>query len=183
MTDFTEFRLFTRSSFLNDSRLAPYGFWKEKWTPMKLEFRHNRDFWAGLLFFLIGAAAVFVARDYPFGRLLRMGSGFFPTLLGVILMLFGIYIVLKGLRRNEKIQGNWSVRALIVLPVMIVLFGVLMERGGFIPALAFLAFGSAAASKGFHWGEVLLLTAILTVLSLAVFIWGLGLPYPLIKGF
>ena len=83
---------------------------------MKLEFRKNRDFWAGLMFFGIGAVAILVARDYPFGRLLRMGSGFFPTLLGVILMLFGIYIMVKGLRRNEKIQGNWSVRAVIVLP-------------------------------------------------------------------
>jgi hypothetical protein len=150
---------------------------------MKLEFRHNRDFWAGLLFFLIGAAAVFVARDYPFGRLLRMGSGFFPTLLGVILMLFGIYIMLKGLRRNEKIQGNWSVRALIVLPLITVLFGFLVDRAGFMPALAVLAFGSAAAGNEFKWGEVLLMTAFMTVLSAAVFIWGLGLPYPLIKGF
>ncbi len=150
---------------------------------MKLEFRCNKDFWSGLMFFVIGAAAVLVARDYPFGRLLRMGSGFFPTLLGVILMLFGIYIMVKGLRRNEKIRGNWSVRAVIVLPLITILFGVLMERAGFIPALAVLAFGSAAAGNEFKWGEVLLLTAFMTVLSVAVFILGLGLPYPLIKGF
>jgi hypothetical protein len=150
---------------------------------MKLEFRNNRDFWSGLMFFLIGAAAVLVARDYPFGRLLRMGSGFFPTLLGVILMLFGIYIMVKGLRRNEKIRGNWSVRAVIVLPLITVLFGVLMDRAGFIPALAVLAFGSAAAGKEFKWGEALLLTAFMTALSVAVFILGLGLPYPLMKGF
>jgi hypothetical protein len=150
---------------------------------MKLEFQNNRDFWAGLMFFGIGAAAVFVARDYPFGRLLRMGSGFFPTVLGVILMLFGLYIMAKGLRRNEKIRGNWSVRAVIVLPLITVLFGVLMDRAGFVPALAVLAFGSAAAGKEFKWGEVLLLTAFMTALSVAVFILGLGLPYPLIKGF
>ena len=150
---------------------------------MKLEFRNNQDFWAGLMFFGIGAAAVLVARDYPFGRLLRMGSGFFPTLLGVILMLFGIYIMLRGLRRNEKIQGNWSVRAVIVLPLITVLFGVLMDRAGFIPALAVLAFGSATAGNEFKWREVLLLTAFMTVLSVALFILGLGLPYPLIKGF
>jgi hypothetical protein len=150
---------------------------------MKLEFRRNRDFWAGLMFLVIGAVAILVARNYPFGRLLRMGAGYFPTVLGGILILFGIYIMVKGLRKSEKIQGNWSIRAVIVLPVIIVLFGVLMERAGFIPALAVLAFGSAAAGKEFRWGEVLLLTAFLTVLSLAVFIWGLGLPYPLIKGF
>jgi hypothetical protein len=156
---------------------------KEKGPSMKLEIRSNRDFWAGLMFFVFGAVAIFVARDYPFGRLLRMGSGYFPTLLGWILILFGIYIMAKGLLRNEKVQGNWSIRAVIVLPVMIVLFGALMDRAGFIPALAALAFGSAAAGKDFKWGEVLLLTAVMTMLSLAVFVWGLGLPYPLIKGF
>jgi hypothetical protein len=150
---------------------------------MKLEFQNNRDFWAGLMFFLFGAAAVFVARDYPFGRLLRMGSGFFPTLMGVILMLFGVYIMFKGLRWNKKIEGSWSIRALIALPLITVLFGVLMDRAGFIPALAALAFGSAAAGKEFKWGEVLLLTAFMTGLSVAVFVWGLGLPYPLLKGF
>jgi len=112
-----------------------------------------------------------------------MGAGYFPILLGGILILFGAYIMVKGMRKGEKVQGNWSIRAGILLPIMIVLFGVLMERAGFIPALAALAFGSAAAGKEFRWGEVLLLTAFLTVLSLAVFVWGLGLPFPLIKGF
>jgi hypothetical protein len=150
---------------------------------VKLEIGRNQDFWAGLMFLVIGAVAILVARDYPFGRLLRMGAGYFPTLLGWILIFFGVYIMVKGLRKNGKIQGNWSVRAVIVLPVMIVLFGVLMERAGFLPALAVLAFGSAAAGREFRWGEALLLTAFLTVLSLAVFVWGLGLPYPLVKGF
>jgi uncharacterized membrane protein len=112
-----------------------------------------------------------------------MGAGYFPTLLGGVLILFGGYIMVKGLLKSEKVQGSWSIRAMIVLPVMIILFGLLMERAGFIPALAVLTFGSAAASKEFRWGEVLLLTAFLTALSLAVFIWGLGLPYPLFKGF
>jgi uncharacterized membrane protein len=156
---------------------------KEKGPSMKLEFGRNQDFWAGLMFLGIGAVAIFIARNYPFGRLLRMGAGYFPTLLGGVLILFGAYIMVKGLLKSEKVQGSWSIRAMIVLPVMIVLFGLLMERAGFIPALSVLNFGSAAASKEFRWGEVLLLTAFLTALSLAVFIWGLGLPYPLFKGF
>ena len=150
---------------------------------MKLEIRGNRDFWAGAMFSVIGAAAILVARDYPFGSTLRMGAGYFPTLLGGILILFGTYIMVKGLRGREKIEGGWSLRALIVLPLIVILFGVLLEHAGFIPALAVLACGSAAAGKEFKWGEVLLFTLFLTVLSLAVFIWGLGLPYPLFKGF
>jgi len=148
------------------------------------EYRNNRDFWAGLMFFGTGAAAMFIARSYPFGTTLHMGPGYFPSVLSGSLVLFGIYIMAKGLRHNEKIGGNWSVRALIVLPVSLILFGLLMEHGGFIPALAALIFGSAAAGKEFRFGEVLLCTVLLTVLSVAVFIWGLGLPYPLlIKGF
>ena len=156
---------------------------KEKGPLLKPEFHRSQDFWAGLMFLVIGTVAILVARDYPFGRLLRMGAGYFPTLLGWILILFGSYLMVKGLRKSGKIQGNWSIRAGIVLPVTIVLFGLLMERAGFLPALAVLVFGSAAAGKEFKWGEVLLLTAFLTVLSVGVFIWGLGLPYPLIKGF
>ncbi len=150
---------------------------------MKLDLRDNRDFWSGLMFFGFGAVAVLVARNYQFGRLLRMGSGYFPTVLGWILILFGIYIMVKGMRRKEKIQGNWSVRAVIVLPVATILFGVLLDRAGFVPALAILTFGSAAAGSEFKWGEVVLLTAFMTVLSVAVFILLLGLPYPLVKGF
>jgi predicted PurR-regulated permease PerM len=49
--------------------------------------------------------------------------------------------------------------------------------------MAALVFGSASAGREFKFIEALLLTVILTGLSVAIFIWGLGLPYPLIKGF
>jgi hypothetical protein len=150
---------------------------------MKLEFYKKKDFWAGMMFLGIGAGAMITSRSYPFGTTLRMGPGYFPTLLGAILVLFGIYVVVRGLRSDEKIQGNWSVRALIVLPLSMVLFGLLMELAGFIPALTALIFVSVASGREFKFMEVLLLTVFLGVLSVAMFIWGLGLPYPLIKGF
>jgi hypothetical protein len=150
---------------------------------MKLVVRNNKDFWAGLVFAGTGAAAMFIARTYPFGTTLRMGPGYFPRILGGILILFGIYVMVRGLRSNEKIQGNWSVRALIVLPLSMVVFGVLMELAGFVPALAALIFVSAASGREFKFKEVLLLTLFLGLMSVAMFIWGLGLPYPLIKGF
>ncbi len=150
---------------------------------MKIELRDNKDFWAGIMLMATGAASIFIARDYPFGSTMRMGPGYFPSMLGGILILFGIYVLVLGLRKNEKIQGRRSLRAVIVLPLSVVAFGVLMKHGGFIPALAALIFGSAAAGKEFNFVEVLLLTVVLTGLSVAVFIWGLGLPYPLIQGF
>jgi len=150
---------------------------------MKLVLLKNKDFWAGMMLVGIGAAAMFIARDYRFGSALRMGPGFFPAILSGILIAFGVCIMAVGLRSGEKIQDRLSLRALVLLPLSLLLFGILMERAGFIPAMVVLVFVSAAAGREFRFVEVLLLTVTLTVASAALFIWGLGLPYPLIKGF
>jgi hypothetical protein len=147
-----------------------------------VEARNRQDFWAGLLLLGTGAASLLIAREYPFGTVLRMGPGFFPRVLGGILVLFGLHVMIRGARRGEPIQGGWSPRALILLPLSMVLFGVLVEHAGFVPALAALVFGSAAAGREFRLVEVLLLTVAVTALSVAVFVWALGLPYPLLKG-
>jgi putative tricarboxylic transport membrane protein len=149
---------------------------------MELDLRRNRDFWAGIMLIGTGATALLIARNYAFGTTLRMGPGYFPSVLGGLLVLFGLYLVASGLRSKEQIEGSWSLRALIVLPLSLVLFGLLMEHAGFIPALMVLVVGSAAAGKDFRLIEALLLAVGLTALSVALFIWGLGLPYPLLVG-
>jgi hypothetical protein len=150
---------------------------------MRLDLRNNKDFWAGMMFFGTGAGAMIVARHYPFGTTLNMGPGYFPMVLGGILIVFGAFIMLRGLRKNEKMQGLWSLRALVMLPLSVVVFGILMNLAGFIPALAALVFLSAASGREFKVKEVLFLTLFLSVLSVGIFIWGLGLPYHLISKF
>ncbi len=150
---------------------------------MNLEFYKKKDFWAGIMFLAIGAGAIIGARNYPFGTTLRMGPGYFPTMIGWILVAFGLYVMVRGLRSDEKIRSNWSIRALIVLPISMITFGILMEVAGFIPAMAALIFIAVASGREFKFMEVLLLTVFLGTLSIAMFIWGLGLPYPLIKFF
>ncbi len=143
----------------------------------------NKDFWAGMMFIGFGVAAMCIARGYRFGSAMRMGPGFFPTILGGILVAFGVCIMAVGLRSGEKIQERLSIRALLLLPLALILFGLLMQWAGFIPALVALVFISAASGKGFRFMEILMLTGILVAAAVALFIWGLGLPYPLFKGF
>jgi hypothetical protein len=150
---------------------------------MKLGLSKNKDLWAGAMLIATGAATMIIARNYAFGTTLRMGPGYFPTVLGGILILFGLYLVVSGLRSNDEIQGSWPPRAMIVLPLALVLFGVLMTHAGFLPALLVLIFGSALAGPQFRLVEVLLLSAALSVVSVALFVWGLGLPYPLIADY
>jgi uncharacterized membrane protein len=149
---------------------------------MQLEFRNNKDVWAGLMLIGTGAATILIARDYVFGTALRMGPGYFPSVLGGLLVLFGLYLVGAGLRRRELIEGSWSLRALIVLPLSLVLFGLLMENAGFVPALMVLIVGSSAAGNEVRLVETLLLAVGLTAFAVVLFIWGLGLPYPLLVG-
>src|SRR3990170_7695171 len=150
---------------------------------MKIALRSNKDFWAGIMLIAIGATSILIARGYPFGSTMRMGPGYFPSVLGAILLLFGIYVMIIGLRRGEKIAVHCSLRALIVLPLSLVAFGVLMTHAGFIPALVVLIFGSASAGMEVKFVEVLLLTVILTGPSAPASSWVLGLPSRLSKGF
>jgi putative tricarboxylic transport membrane protein len=149
---------------------------------MKFDWRNNRDFFAGLFFILIGAAAMWISRDYPMGSALRMGPGYFPTVLGGIVVVFGIYVLIKGIVNNEKVVGNWSLRALIVLPIATWIFGVMMENVGFIPALVVLMYTSSIAGKEFKFLEVTIMAVVMVIVCTGVFIYGLGLPYPLFKG-
>jgi hypothetical protein len=149
---------------------------------MKMSLLNNKDFWAGAFLIAIGAGAVLIARNYTFGTALRMGPGYFPTVLGGLLTILGIYLVASALKSGEAIGGTWSLRALIVLPLSLVLFGYLIDRAGFVPAMLVLIFGSAMATTEFKFVEVLLFSIFMTALCAAVFVYALGLPYPLIVG-
>lgn len=150
---------------------------------MSFDLLTRKNLWAGLMLIGIGAAAMLIARSYPFGTALRMGPGYFPIMLGALLIVFGLIILASGLRDGERIAGSWSLRALIVVPLSLMMFGLLMTHAGFIPALMVLIVGSAAAGSEFRFLEVLLFAIALTALAVVVFVWALGLPYPLLIGF
>lgn len=150
---------------------------------MKPGLSHNRDFIAGLLFVVIGALAVALAHDYPIGTTMRMGPGYFPTALGAILLLFGIYVLARGIRSGEKVKGTWGARALVLIALSILLFGFMLDRAGLVPAILVTTLVAAAAGREFRLKEVLLLAVVLSVFSVAVFSYGLKLPYPLLGGY
>ena len=150
---------------------------------MKPDLRNNRDLIAGLLFIVLGGLAVVLARDYPFGTTMRMGPGHFPTVLGGILLVFGVYVVLRGIRTGEKVKGEWGWRPLAWITLSIILFGYLLDRAGMVPAAIATLVIAAAAGREFRVKEVLLLAVVMTAFSVAVFSYGLKLPYPLIGSY
>jgi len=149
---------------------------------MRFDLRNNKDFLAGLLMLAIGGIGFYMALDYPFGTTQRMGPGYFPRVLAGTLMAFGLYVLVRGVRVMEKVKGVWGFKALAFISLSLVVFGWTMDRLGMIPALVAMFFVSAYAGHEFRWKEVVVLTAVMTLLSVGIFIYGLGLPYPLIVG-
>ena len=141
--------------------------------------RTNSDFWAGVMFLCFGATAVFMSRDYPMGSAMRMGPGYFPTYLGALMMLLGLIIGIKGILGSGERITRFVFRPILVLSAGIIIFGILMEKVGFVISLAVLIVLSTLAGKEFKWLEVLILTIGLIVGAILVFIKGIGLPYQL----
>jgi hypothetical protein len=152
---------------------------------MRLTIKNPQDFWCGLSFIALGALAVYLARDYPMGSALQMGPGYFPTWLGGIIMAFGAVIGglafrLEGAPARERKASGWASRPWIVLTAALSTYALLMDAGlGFVPSLLVLTTGCALAHKDVRWGETIVLSIILTAACVAVFSYGLEMPFRL----
>ena len=118
-----------------------------------------------------------MAREYPFGTTMRMGSGYFPTVLGAILVGFGVFLMARGARSKERATMTWGWRLLACIVASMLLFGFLLPRLGLVPALVALFFTAAAGEREFRIAEVLALTAVMTLFAVAVFVYVLKLPF------
>jgi uncharacterized membrane protein YfcA len=152
---------------------------------MRLKIVNPQDFWCGLFFIALGAAAMVAARAYPMGSALQMGPGYFPTWLGGILIGIGAAVGGFSLKRapepeDEAALREWAFRPWLVLTAAIAVYAVLMDAGfGFVPSLMVLVIGCAAAHKDVRWVETLVLSVCVTAASVAIFYFGLRLPYQL----
>jgi Tripartite tricarboxylate transporter TctB family len=145
----------------------------------------GKDCLSGLLFFAFGWGALHGAREFETGTLARMGPGWFPAALGVTLMLFGVFLMARGIGWPEKSPGavEWGWRAPACIVASMLAFGFLVPRLGLVPALVAMFFLAALGGREFRWREVLVLTAVMTALAVGVFVHLLKLPFQLFPGF
>lgn len=147
---------------------------------MNVRIRSPRDFFAGAIFLLFGLGAVVVGRDYPMGTALHMGSGYFPFVLGALLLILGAGICIKSLLvTGEKLEAI-GLRPLLLVLLAIGAFATSVDSIGLVAATVLLTVISASASPESRWREVVVLTIALLGLSVGVFAYGLGLPFMLL---
>lgn len=142
--------------------------------------RNAKDFWTGLIYIFFGSSAILIARDYSMGTANKMGPGYFPTILGGLLLVIGVISVVRSFVIPGSPIGAFAFKGLVLVTVSVVAFGFVVRGVGLAIALPILVIISAYASAQFRWRPTLLLAAGLTIFCVFVFLKGLGIPLPII---
>ena len=139
--------------------------------------RSVKDVWAGLLFLAFGAAFLALAQSYQMGSARRMGPGYFPTVLSLVLIVVGLVTVARAFLVPGTTIRDVAVKPLALVTTAVVLFAVVVQGAGLGIASAVLVLVSALASPRSRVLPTLLLALVLAVFATLVFVVGLGLPF------
>ncbi len=151
--------------------------------------KSQKDFYSGLMFAGVGAAFATGATNYSIGSAARMGPGYFPLVLGVLLTVLGTAIAFKATvveTEDGDPVGRWGWRPLFFVLMANFVFGVLLAglptlgvpAMGLVVAIYGLTFIAALGSTEFRAKEVFVLATVLAAGSYAAFVWALKLQFP-----
>jgi putative tricarboxylic transport membrane protein len=141
--------------------------------------RNPKDFWAGVLFITVGVAAIALGSRYNLGTAARMGPGYFPRILGIMLIVLGAILALRGLRLQGAPIPAFKWRPTLIVLGSVVLFGMLVTKIGMAISVVILIVLSSSASPEFRPKEALISGVLLAALAVGVFVIGLKLQVPI----
>ena len=159
-----------------------------------MNIKSQKDFFSGLMFMGVGVAFAWGSSGYTIGSSARMGPGYFPLALGVLLAVLGGIITFKALVvetvDGDKI-GAFAWRPLIFIILANLVFGAMigglpsigLPPMGLIAGIYALTVISCLAGEAFNLKEALVLSTILAALSYGAFIMLLKLQFPVWPAF
>jgi hypothetical protein len=150
-------------------------------------FTLKRDYYAGGLMLLIGTGAAVTGAGYKFGSLARMGPGFMPVMLGIVLAFLGVLIAGVALGSAEPddkkfLPDNPQWFGWLCILSGPILFIILGQYGGMIPAVFACVFVCALGDKTGTYKSSAILAAGVTVFGVLLFHYLLSIPFPLLRG-
>jgi len=141
---------------------------------------YSQDFWAGLMFIGLGALAVYLSFNYPMGKAMRMGPGYFPTWLGSIMIFIGAIIGGRSFFLEptpEERTTKWALSALALMPLSVVMFALVVDSFGLVIAVAVMLVLANASVKNFRPVENLVNYVVLVLIAIFIFQRWLGVPF------
>lgn len=149
-----------------------------------MRIRSPREFWAGAMFIAFGV--FFVAwsfAKYQMGSAVRMGPGYFPAVLGGLLVVLGLVVLLKALAADGPTVARFHFKQLILVSGSVVAYGYLIKPAGLALATIAAVIIGALAGHEFKWKEALIVALVLVIFSWLVFVRALTLPFPMCPEF
>jgi hypothetical protein len=141
-----------------------------------MRIRAPKDFWAGVMFCGFAVVGILVAHRYSLGSAGRMGPGYFPFMLGLVLGGLGLILIGRSFVLDGEPVPPLHVWPLAVIALAVCLFGVTIEPLGLVLSLALLIALAAWAGPQFRPIETVALALALIAFSVGVFVYALGLP-------
>lgn len=146
-----------------------------------MKIKSQKDFFSGLMFMGVGIAFALGATTYNIGEGARMGPGYFPLVLGILLACLGGFTVFESLvveTEDGEPVGKWAWKPLGFIIGSNLIFGILLgglpsiglPSFGLIVAIYALTFVAALAGEEFKAKEVAVLATILAIGSYLAFI-------------
>ena len=154
-----------------------------------MRIKSQRDFWSGLMFMAVGIGFSWGATAYTIGEAARMGPGYFPLVLGIVLALLGAFIIFESLvveTEDGEPIGKWAWKPLGFVIAANLAFGAMigglpsigLPAMGMIVGIVVLTFVAAFAGGKFKVKEVAILSVVLAAGSYLAFIVLLKLQFP-----
>lgn len=131
----------------------------------------------GALFVAAGIFFAWQSQTMTLGTAVRMGPGYFPFVLSLVLLVLGAIITIRSINFTSEGFGSIAWRGMLFILAAPIFFGLTVRGLGFVPSLFFTAFIASFASQKMTLRMSLLLCMLLTIFSVAVFTYGLGLPF------
>ena len=149
-----------------------------------MKIKSPKDFWAGLMFIGFGGFAVIVAQmNYQMGTAVRMGPGYFPTVLGGLLAALGLVILIGSLAIQGPKVDRFYFRPLLFILASCLAFAYLLKPLGLVLSIVALVFIGAFGGHEYKTKEVAILALAMILFSVLVFVKGLTLPFPIWPAF
>ena len=150
-----------------------------------MQLRNKQDFWSGVMFILLGLGFAWKATSYSMGTAARMGPGYFPHWLGILMAILGAVILISSLRpKAEKTTiDQFDFKILAIIISSIVVFALTLRPLGLIASLFLLVMISSLASHEHSWKVSIANSIFLIVLCYMSFVKGLKLVFPIWPSF
>jgi hypothetical protein len=135
--------------------------------------RSPKDFFAGLLFIAFGVAAIVIGSNYTLGSAARMGPGYFPRMLGILLIILGALLSLRALRLQGSKIPPFAWRPTLTVLASVVIFGLIVTYAGLVISTILLIVMASSASHEFRPREAVISAVFLAALCVGIFVIGL----------